>query len=58
MGSKMTQSYYPENLGAAYIVNAPMLFKMLWAIVKGFMDERARAKVQIMGGTYEDFLRE
>lgn len=35
-----------------------MLFTMLWAIVKGFMDERGRAKVKIFGSIPRDFLRE
>ena len=52
IGSKLAQDYYPESMGAAYIVNAPMLFSMLWAIVKGFLDERTRAKVRIFGSNY------
>ena len=58
MGSTLAQDYYPESMGAAYIINAPMLFSMLWAIVKGFLNERTRSKVRIFGSSYRDFLRE
>jgi len=27
------------------IVNAPMLFKGVWAIVKGFLDEKTKEKI-------------
>lgn len=35
-----------------FIVNAPMLFTGIWAIVKGFLDEKTRKKITIKGGTY------
>ena len=42
MGSKVAQDYYPETMAACFVVNAPMLFSALYAIVKGFLDERTR----------------
>lgn len=36
-----------------FIVNAPMLFTGVWAIVKGFLDERTRKKIQIKGSSYQ-----
>ena len=38
------------------IVNAPTLFTGIWAIVKNFLDERTRAKIQIVGGKYTEKL--
>ena len=38
------------------IVNAPTLFTGIWAIVKNFLDERTRAKIQIIGSKYKDKL--
>ena len=35
-----------------FIINAPFLFKGVWAIVKGFVDEKTRAKIEIIGGSY------
>ena len=52
MGAKVAQDYYPETMGACYVVNAPMLFSALYAIVKGFLDERTRSKVRIIGSNF------
>lgn len=58
MGAKLAQDYYPETMGAAYIVNAPFVFSALYAIIKGFLDERTRSKVRIMGSNFKPFLLE
>ena len=34
------------------IVNAPMLFTGVWALIKGWLDEKTREKIQIVGGGY------
>lgn len=39
-----------------YIVNAPFIFTAIWAIVKGFIDEKTRKKINIMGGSYKKTL--
>ena len=41
-----------------FIVNAPFLFTGVWAIVKNFLDERTRNKIQIKGGGYAKLLLE
>ena len=56
LGAKVAQDYYPETMGACYVVNAPMLFKAVYAIIKGFLDERTRSKVQILGSDYQPAL--
>ena len=58
LGAKVCQDYYPETMGAAYVVNAPLVFSALYAIIKGFLDERTRSKVRIMGTGYRPFLLE
>ena len=58
MSASVAQDYYPETMGAAYVINAPTLFSVLWAIVKNFLDERTRSKVRIMGSNYRTFLLE
>ena len=35
------------------IVNAPWVFTGIWAIVKNFLDEKTRKKIQIVGGSYK-----
>lgn len=52
VGAKISQDNYPEIMGQMMIVNAPMLFTGVWSIVKGWLDERTRAKIQILGGGY------
>jgi len=47
--SKIAQDNYPESLAAAYIVNAPTVFSVVWAVVRQFLDPRTVAKVHIMG---------
>jgi hypothetical protein len=39
-------------MGQMFIVNAPFLFTGVWAIVKGFLDERTRNKINIKGGKF------
>ena len=58
LGAKVTQDNYPETLGNCFIVNAPKLFSALWAIVKGFLDERTRNKVRILGTGYVPVLHQ
>jgi hypothetical protein len=40
-------------MGQTFIVNAPMLFSGVWAVIKGFLDEKTRAKITIKGGSYQ-----
>jgi hypothetical protein len=39
-------------MGEMLIINAPMLFSGAWAMVKGFMDEKTRNKIKIIGSKY------
>jgi len=39
-------------MGQMFILNAPMLFTGVWAVVKGFLDEKTRKKIKIMGSGY------
>lgn len=58
MASKVGSDYYPEIMGNTFIVNAPLLFSGVWAIVKGFLDEKTRKKIIIKGGSYQKDLLE
>lgn len=51
LGSGIAQDYYPEQLGQMMIVNAPWVFTGIWAVVKAFIDEKTRKKIQIVGGS-------
>jgi CRAL/TRIO domain len=56
--AKIGSDYYPEIMGQCYIVNAPMIFTGVWAIVKGFLDEKTRKKITIHGSKYKDAILE
>lgn len=58
LASKVGSDYYPEIMGQTFIVNAPMLFSGVWAVVKGFLDEKTRKKIAIKGGSYQKDLLE
>lgn len=45
-------------MGQCFIVNAPLLFTGVWAIVKGFIDEKTRKKITILGGKFQKDLLE
>jgi len=40
------------------IVNAPMLFKGVWSIIKGWLDEKTKLKIQLFGTTFKEKLLE
>jgi hypothetical protein len=58
LAAKVGSDYYPEIMGNMLIVNAPMVFTGVWAVVKGFIDERTRQKIRIIGSNYRPVLLE
>lgn len=38
------------------IINAPTSFKALWAFIKGFLDEKQRKKILMLGSKFHDKL--
>lgn len=49
------QYYYPETLYKFFIVNAPLLFKMLWSVVRPWLHPITQKRITICGGT-KDYL--
>lgn len=58
LAAQVGSDYYPECMGNCFVVNAPMLFAGVWAIVKGFLDEKTRKKIKIIGSNFLPTLRE
>ena len=58
LASQVGSDYYPEIMGQLYIVNAPMLFAGIWSVCKGFLDERTRKKIKILGTGFRPYLHE
>ncbi|KAJ7187647.1 hypothetical protein O6H91_22G061100 [Diphasiastrum complanatum] len=58
MISKVDQDYYPEYLGKMIMVNAPIAFKAIWAIVKPWLDKRTQKKIEVHGSNFASKLLE
>ena len=58
LAAQVGSDYYPETMGNTFIINAPMVFRGLWKIAKGFLDERTRNKIKVKGGDYVPTLLE
>jgi len=58
LAAQVGSDYYPETMGHTFIVNAPMLFRGIWKVAKGFLDERTRNKIAVKGEKYLEFLLE
>jgi hypothetical protein len=56
--SGIAQNYYPELLGKMFIVNAPMLFSAIWALVSPLLNEVTVRKISIVGSSYKEKLLE
>jgi len=41
-----------------FIINAPMLFSGVWAVIKPWIDEKTRNKITIIGSGYKEKLLE
>ena len=51
--SQMAQDNYPQILGNMFIINAPFLFTGIWAIVRMWIDDKTKEKIQILGSSYK-----
>ena len=58
LASKVAQENYPEILGKMFIINAPMLFSGVWAVIKPWIDEKTRNKITIIGSGFKEKLLE
>jgi len=44
------QKHYPERLHRAYVINAPLVFRVFWAIIKPFINASNRQKIVFCSG--------
>ncbi|KAG1660690.1 hypothetical protein FOA52_015901 [Chlamydomonas sp. UWO 241] len=56
--SHIDQHFYPESLGVMFIINAPFIFKTIWAVVNPMLEERTRKKIHVLGADYQTVLAE
>ena len=50
--TSIDQANYPETLGKTLIINAPAMFRAIWAIVKPMLDARTQAKIEVCPADY------
>ena len=50
--TRTDQDNYPETLGKTLIINAPTVFRAIWAVVKPMLDTRTQAKIQVCSSDY------
>lgn len=53
---EVCQDYYPESLGNIFIINTGFAFKVMYTVVKTFIDKKTTSKIKIHGKKYNDAL--
>jgi len=56
--AKITSTYYPERLGVACVINANMVFRAMWSVMKGWVDDRTASKAHFFANNYQEFLND
>uniref|UniRef100_A0A7S4UD49 CRAL-TRIO domain-containing protein n=1 Tax=Guillardia theta TaxID=55529 RepID=A0A7S4UD49_GUITH len=46
-------TYYPESMWKIYLVNSPLIFRAIWAIIKPWLHPVTLSKIQIIGSAKE-----
>ena len=49
--AKVNSLLYPEYMAVTYVINAPRIMSFMWNIVKSWLDEKTRKKIQIIHGS-------
>lgn len=48
----LSSNNYPESMAMTLIINTPTSFKTIWGFIKGFLDEKQRKKIIMVGSKY------
>ncbi|XP_797087.2 SEC14-like protein 2 [Strongylocentrotus purpuratus] len=52
------EAHYPEMLKKCFVINAPAFFSIGFNLIKKFLSEATKNKVVVLGGNYQDVLKE
>ena len=47
-----SQNVYPEYLGNLFLINAPLIFRGMWVLIRSWMETKTAAKFHVLGGDY------
>ena len=56
--NELTSANFPESLGILIVINAPLYFRVVWGLVKKFVDPRTFAKFRLFGSDYHTDLHQ
>lgn len=56
MSLTLSSNNYPETMAMTLCINTPVSFKTIWTFIKGFLDEKQRKKIIMVGSKYQDKL--
>jgi hypothetical protein len=48
--AKMDELNYPETLSHTLVINSPTIFKVLWKVIRLFLDPNVLAKTTVVSG--------
>jgi hypothetical protein len=48
----MDQNVYPEYLGNLFLINAPLIFRGMWVIIRKWIEAKTAAKFHVLGSDY------
>ncbi len=54
---QIDEAFYPETLKTVFVINAPVYFTAIWAVVKPWLDPLVLQKVQILGANYYETMK-
>ena len=57
-GIRIMLDHYPDCVESTWVINSPFFFKAMWAIAKGWFDEKKRKEIRFLGDDYLEHLLE
>lgn len=58
LSNEITSANFPESLGILIVINAPLYFRVVWGLLKSFVDPRTFAKFRLFGSDYHTDLHQ